>query len=188
MSKMMNSKPSPLLTTERLLLRNWTEEDITGMVTISANPQVMEYFPATATEQQTRDFCRRMQEMYVSRKYCYFAVEEILTGEMIGFIGLCYQEYEAAFTPCVDIGWRLKPSVWGKGYATEGAKACLEYASDHLKIEEVYSVAVTINKPSIKVMEKIGMRYVETFVHPRLKDNDRLKDCVLYKYTSGNQR
>ncbi len=171
-----------LIQTERLGLRNWTEADITAMIAISADPQVMEYFPATATAEQTISFGKRMQEMYNLRKYCYFAVEELATQEMIGFIGLCYQDYEASFTPCVDIGWRLKPTVWGKGYATEGAKACLEYAEQTLGLKEVYSVAVQINTPSIKVMKKIGgMAYVETFVHPKLIDNERLRDCVLYR-------
>ncbi|MFT4668114.1 MAG: RimJ/RimL family protein N-acetyltransferase [Polaribacter sp.] len=170
-----------LIQTERLGLRNWTEADITAMIAISSDPLVMEYFPATATPEQTTSFSKRMQEMCDLRKYCYFAVEELATQEMIGFIGLCYQDYEARFTPCVDIGWRLKPSAWGKGYATEGAKACLDYARETLALTEIYSVAVKINTPSIKVMEKIGMDYVETFVHPKLKDNERLRDCVLYR-------
>jgi len=170
-----------LIETERLGLRNWTVEDIDAMVPISADLKVMAYFPAVATEEQTRNFGKRMQAMYDLRKHCYFAVEELATGEMIGFIGLCYQDYKASFTPCVDIGWRLKTSAWGKGYATEGAKACMEYARAVLKLKEVYAVASEINTSSIKVMEKIGMTLVETFVHPRLVDDERLKNCVLYR-------
>lgn len=175
-------KNSPfLIQTPRLGLRNWTEQDITDMVAISADPEVMTFFPSPASEQQTRKFLKLMQKMCEQKKYCYFAVEEISTGEMIGFIGLCYQIYEVDFTPCVDIGWRLKKTAWGKGYATEGAKACLDYAFKQIGLEEVYAVAAAVNNPSTHVMKKIGMKYVKSFVHPRLADNERLKKCVLYR-------
>lgn len=176
-----NRNTSFVIKTQRLGLRNWTEQDITAMVAISSDPAVMAFFPATATEGQTQRFLKHMQEMYNRKKYCYFAVEELTSGAMIGFIGLCYQIYESDFTPCVDIGWRLKKTAWGKGYATEGAKACLQYAFQGLKLPRVLAVAPEVNKPSIHVMKKIGMRFVKTFEHPRLLDEKRLKNCVLYE-------
>ncbi len=56
-----------------------------------------------------------MQFTNQKRGYCYFATDELTSGKFIGFIGLMYQNYEADFTPCVDIGWRLAKKYWGKG-------------------------------------------------------------------------
>jgi RimJ/RimL family protein N-acetyltransferase len=91
------------------------------------------------------------------------------------------QNYPADFTPCVDIGWRLAKAQWGNGFASEGAKACLDYAKKTLKIEEIYSIAPKINLRSEKVMQKIGMQKVKEFKHPLLSDYPHLEDCVLYK-------
>lgn len=90
------------------------------------------------------------------------------------------QHYPADFTPCVDIGWRLKASAWGQGFATEGAKRCLEYAFD-LNIKEVCSVAPKVNLKSERVMQKIGLQKQYEFEHSLLVNEDRLKTCVLYK-------
>jgi len=92
-----------------------------------------------------------------------------------------YQDYEAHFTPCVDIGWRLKKSVWRRGYASEGAKACLDYAFNQLDLKTIYSVASKVNTPSIGVMQKIGMQKDSEFQHPRLMDFERIRDCELYR-------
>ena len=92
-----------------------------------------------------------------------------------------YQTYEAPFTPITDIGWRLKKSAWGKGYATEGAKVCLDYAFKQLKLDSVASVCPTVNIPSENVMKKIGMTKQGTFKHPKLTDYPKLEECVWYK-------
>ena len=75
-------------------------------------------------------------------------------------IGLSEQSYEAPFTPCVDIGWRLKPTFWHMGLATEGAKRCLKYGFQDIQLSKIFSVAPVINTPSIHVMKKIGMYYL----------------------------
>ena len=111
-----------------------------------------------------------------------FAVDKLENGEFIGFIGLSEQTYEADFTPCIDIGWRIKRSEWNKGFATEGAKRCLDYALNDLKIKEIYSVAPKINTKSEHIMKKIGLKKQYEFEHPSLINNERLKICVLYKY------
>lgn len=170
-----------LFTSERLGFRNWEEKDIPKMAAISGDPEVMRFFPATATEEQTRQFIVRMQTDFEERGHCYFAVDRLDTNEMIGFIGLMYQDYEVDFTPCVDIGWRLKKSAWRQGFATEGAKACLDFAFRKLDLKSVVAVATCVNIPSEAVMQKIGMQKVKEFVHPRLIQDERLKDCVLYE-------
>jgi len=151
------------------------------MAAINADPDVMRHFPAVQSEEETRGFIERNQAMQAERGHCYFAAELRATGEVVGFIGLAYQDYEADFTPCVDIGWRLSPKVWGKGLATEGARACLDFAFNDLRLAEVVAIAVLANTPSIRVMEKIGMKHKGTFMHPALADFPKLKKCVLYR-------
>ncbi|MEL7159148.1 MAG: GNAT family N-acetyltransferase, partial [Bacteroidota bacterium] len=84
------------------------------------------------------------------------------------------------FTPCTDIGWRLHPDVWGQGYAPEGARACLEFGFKDIGLDEIVSVAVAQNKPSIRVMEKIGMTYRSEFDHPALAEHPKLERCVVF--------
>lgn len=174
-----------LFTSDRLGFRNWTSADIEKMAEINANPQVMEFFPKIQTYTQTSAFVERMQQMFADTGFCYFAVEKLEDAELIGFIGLAEQKFEAAFTPCVDIGWRLHPDAWYKGYATEGAKTCLKYAFRVLKLDKVYAMAPVINVKSIEVMKKIGMRQNSFFEnHPYLLNDERLKKCVLYEISN----
>ncbi|MDX2361617.1 MAG: GNAT family N-acetyltransferase [Crocinitomicaceae bacterium] len=174
-----------LFTSERLGFRNWKPSDVDLMIEISADEEVMEFFPYVATPEQTRVFIERMTEMCDKKHYCYFAVEELESREFIGFIGLCDQNYEAEFTPCIDIGWRLSQKYWGKGYATEGAKKCLEYTFRTLGLNEIYSTAPTLNKKSISIMEKIGMKKHLEFRHERLKEYQHLESCLCYKIDSN---
>ena len=171
-----------LFKSERLGFRNWMDSDIEKMIRINADREVMQYFPALPSIQETIAFIERMQIQFAKKNYCYFAVDELASGTFIGFIGLCDQTYESDFTPHTDIGWRLRRSSWSRGYATEGAKACLEYAKQNLNLPEIFSVASMVNLNSIRVMEKIGMSFVKNFDHPRLKHSASLKTCVLYSY------
>lgn len=140
----------------------------------------MKFFPSTQNLDQTRSFVDRMQISQMERGYCYFASELLEGQEFIGFIGLLWQELESPYTPCVDIGWRLKPSVWGRGLATEGANRCLKFAFEALHLQEVRSVAPLVNKPSIRIMEKIGMKEIGRFLYEPLRDNAQLRDFVFY--------
>ncbi|CAL2103248.1 GNAT family N-acetyltransferase [Tenacibaculum sp. 190130A14a] len=170
-----------LFTSDRLGFRNWKTSDIDELFELNSNEEVMRYFPSTQTKNQAKAFIQRMREQFDKNNFCYFAVETIETKEFIGFIGLSEQTYEIDFNPSIDIGWRLHPRHWGKGYATEGAKACLKHAFKTLKIKEIVSVAPAINIPSITVMEKIGMTKTKEFTHPLLKEFPKLENCVLYE-------
>ena len=170
-----------IFTSERLGFRNWSPADYPRMTEISSDPHVMEFFPAPATPAQTAEFINRMKKMYAQKGYCYFATDELKTGNFIGFIGLCHQTYASEFTPCVDIGWRLRKAYWGKGYATEGAKRCLAYAFNDLKLKNIKATAPQINLKSIRVMEKIGMRKQLEFTHPRLRGHKTLGNSVCYE-------
>mgnify|MGYP001060564406 CR=1 FL=1 len=174
-----------LFTSKRLGFRNWVDDDIPKMTKISANPKVMRFFPSVASPVQTQKFVLKMQHLCNDKKFCYFAVDRLEDATFIGFIGLCEQSYVAPFTPCIDIGWRLDESFWGNGYATEGAEACLKYAFNQLNIPKIYAIASEINRPSIRVMEKIGMTKNCTFEHPKLLDTPNLKKCVCYEIEKG---
>lgn len=169
-----------IFTSKRLGFRKWNTSDIKTMHEISSDQEVMQYFPATQTKAQTTQFIQRMQQQFDENGYCYFAVEIIKTKEFIGFIGICKQTYEADFNPATDIGWRLHKRYWSKGYATEGARACLHFAFTVIGLKEIVAVAPKYNVPSISVMKKIGMTKVKEFEHPLLKEYPDLKDCVLY--------
>jgi len=171
-------------TSPRLGFRNWIDADIPQMIEVSADPEVMEYFTATATPDETRSFIEKMQSMYSERRHCYFAVDRLEDNQFIGFIGLCYQTYESSFTPGVDIGWRLHKHYWGQGYATEGARANLEYAFHTLYLKSVFATTVEQNLPSINVMKKIGMTKKLEFVHPKLIDHKRFLKCFCYEIFS----
>jgi RimJ/RimL family protein N-acetyltransferase len=170
-----------LFTSPRLGFRNWKEEDIAMMAEINADADVMKYFPAIQSIGETAAFIEKMQKQMAEKGYCYFAVDKLEDGAFIGFIGLSEKTFEAAFTPCIDIGWRLSKKEWNNGYATEGAKRCLEYGLNELNIPKIVAIAPKINTPSERVMQKIGMVKVSEFIHPLLANDERLQLCVLYQ-------
>jgi len=173
--------PDYIIKTNRLGLRNWQNSDIKPATIMNANKDVMEFFPNILSQQETEAFIKRMQQHFTIHGYCYFAVDELATHKFIGFIGLSNQTFISDFTPCVDIGWRLIPKFWGKGYATEGAVACINFAFTTLNLKEVYAIAPKLNLKSQHVMQKIGMfRYIN-FVHPKIDKNNSLKDCTAYR-------
>ncbi|GAA4464945.1 GNAT family N-acetyltransferase [Nemorincola caseinilytica] len=151
------------------------------MAAINADPAVMEFFPSIQDHEQTKAFISRMQQLFEEKGYCYFAVDTLHNGSLIGFIGIAYQTYEAPFTPYTDIGWRLCKEAWGNGYATEGAKACMEYAFGKCGLAKLYAIAPIINVRSIRIMQKLGMKEVMHFAHPLLQHDARLRECVLYE-------
>jgi len=177
----MEHNKNYIFKSERLGFRDWELNDIEKMHEINSDEKVMEFFPSVLTKQQTTEFVQRMKSQFIKNSFCYFAVDKLEDNKFIGFIGLSEQTYNADFTPCIDIGWRIKSSEWNKGFATEGAKKCLEYALNDLKIERIYSVAPKINTKSEHIMTKIGLKKQYEFEHPLLIKNEQLKTCVLYK-------
>ena len=166
---------------ERLGFRQWLDSDLAPMNEINSDPLVMEYFPFIPSASETLTFIQKMKVQFNEKGFCYFAVVKLENNEFIGFIGLSQATFESDFTPCIDIGWRLKSSEWNKGFATEGAKACLKFGFEKLKIKSIYSIAPIVNAKSILVMAKIGMVKVKNFMHPLLKDYPKLVECVLYE-------
>lgn len=166
---------------ERLGFRSWHKNDLDTFAKLTADEAVMEYFPKTLTKVETAAFIERLQNHYEENGYCYFVVEILETGEFIGFTGLAYQRYETEFAPGVDIGWRLKKAAWGNGYATEGAKKCLDYGFNELGINRVFATCTINNTKSENVMRKIGMQKMGEFKHPNLKAFPKLERCFWYE-------
>ncbi|WP_153399131.1 GNAT family N-acetyltransferase [Chryseobacterium vaccae] len=177
----MTKEQKYIFTSTRLGFRNWEEKDVEELYKINSDSRVMEFFPTLLTKNQTIEFIEKMKIQFKKNGFCYFAVEKLENKEFIGFIGLSEQNYEADFTQCIDIGWRIKCNEWNQGFATEGAKRCLEYAEKNLNIDKVYSIAPKINIKSEAVMKKIGLEKVKEFEHPLLRDDERLKTCILYQ-------
>ena len=164
----------------RLGFRSWLTSDVTLMSELNADPLVVEYFPKVLTPEETTAFVERMQNQFNEKGFCYFALDRLDTGEFIGFIGLSEQTFESDFTPCIDIGWRLSIAHWNNGFATEGALRCLQYAFEVLKLEKVHSICPAVNVKSERIMQKLGMKKMGEFKHPKLAGNEKLEQCVLY--------
>lgn len=169
-----------LFTSERLGFRPWTTDDLEPMAQLNADPEVMRYFPKSPDLEETREFIERMHKQYLENGFCYFVTELLTTGKFIGFIGLSSISFPARFTPCVDIGWRLLKEEWGKGYATEGARACLNFGFENHKLQRIFAVCPISNLASENVMKKIGMIKHSLFKHPHLSDFPLLEECYAY--------
>lgn len=172
-----------LFTSRRLGFRNWQTNDIKEFTAMNADADVMKHFPKTLSKEETKEFVDRLQIHFETHGYNYFAVDILETGEFIGFIGLAFQTYASNFTPAVDIGWRLKKRAWGRGYATEGAKRCLQLAFTDLNLDHVIATCTKQNENSEHVMKKIGMDKVSEFNHPKLKEYPEYEVCLCYKIT-----
>lgn len=169
--------------TSRLILRRWCDADVTPFAEMNADPQVMRLFPSLLTYEQSAHMVERIEAHFVEHGFGLWAVELKQTGQFAGFIGLAVPRFEAAFTPCVEIGWRIAVPFWNQGYATEGAQAALKFGFEQCRLTEILSFTVPANIASQRVMEKIGMTYVSDFEHPVLANDDPLCTHVLYRIT-----
>ncbi len=177
----MGSRSIILFESDRLVFRKWRPEDRKPFSTMNSDPLVMEFFPSILTEDESNVLVDRIEGWMGIRGYGLWAVETKRGNDFIGYIGFNYVTFESNFTPCVEIGWRLRKEEWGKGYATEGARRCLEYGFINLHFEEVYSFTSVKNIRSVNVMKKIGLNYVGTFLHPKLEHSSLLKEHALYR-------
>jgi RimJ/RimL family protein N-acetyltransferase len=173
------------LVTERLILRPWCEADRAPFAALNADPRVMEFFPACLNRAESDAFADRIEAHFARHGFGLWAVELPGIVPFIGFIGLSIPRFEAHFTPCVEIGYRLAQAYWGKGYASEGAKRVLIHGFDQLQLTEIVSFTARANLRSQAVMERIGMRrdLSGDFDHPALPENHWLRPHVLYRIT-----
>jgi RimJ/RimL family protein N-acetyltransferase len=171
------------LHTQRLLLRRWRPEDRAPFAAMNADPRVMEHFPSLLSREQSDASVDRIEKHFQDHGWGLWAVEAPGVATFAGFIGLNIPPYETHFTPCVEIGWRLAAEYWGRGYATEGARAALALGFAELGLAEIVSYTVPGNQRSRRVMEKIGMTHDpgDDFDHPRVPAGHPLRRHVLYR-------
>ncbi len=181
----MPNHPTTIIQTERLILRQWCDQDLEPFAVMNADPRVMEFFPSTLSKKESDALAKRISDKIIEQSWGLWAVSIPHIADFIGFIGLAKPTFEAHFTPAVEVGWRLAFDYWGKGYATEGAKAVLKYGFQKIFLNEIVSFTVVQNIQSRKVMEKIGLHHklIDDFDHPKLPEGHPLRRHVLYRLT-----
>jgi RimJ/RimL family protein N-acetyltransferase len=169
--------------TDRLLLRRWRSDDLDPYAALNADPVVREHFPETLTREQSLEELTRFDARFDERGYSLWAVEVPSVSPFIGFVGLNLTTWDAPFTPAVEVGWRLAREYWGRGYASEGARAALAYGFDAIGLDEIVSFTTPGNVRSWRVMERIGMTRdpADDFDHPLIPPGDPLRRHVLYR-------
>jgi RimJ/RimL family protein N-acetyltransferase len=169
--------------TERMILREWRETDREPFARMNADARVMEYLSAPLSPEQSDALMRRATDHFARYGYGPWAAALKGSGVFIGFIGLMVPSFEASFTPCVEIGWRLACEFWGQGLATEGAREVLRRAFEDFSLDEVVSFTAAGNARSRRVMEKLGMSRnpADDFDHPRVAEDNPLRRHVLYR-------
>ena len=176
-------RPVPELRTARLLLRGFRGEDLAPLAALNADPRVMEHFLAQMSLEETAAQLARFRRHWDEHGFGWWAVEVPGVAPFIGWLGLARPRFEAHFTPCVEIGWRLAADAWGRGYATEGAREALRFgwALQAPRLEEIVAFTVPANVRSRRVMEKLGMRHDprDDFEHPRIPPGHPLRRHVL---------
>jgi RimJ/RimL family protein N-acetyltransferase len=145
--------------TERLLLRRWRDEDRKPYARMCADPKVMRYLPATMSREESAEQIAGFVCHWEERGFGLWAVEEKASGEFIGFIGLMRHEDWHEGEHKTEVGWRLGRAYWGRGLATEGARASVRYGFEGLGLERIISITLPGNAASRRVMEKAGLTY-----------------------------
>jgi len=177
------------LETDRLLLRQWVEQDSPIFAVLNSDPEVMEYFPALLSREESNAMAEKCKSLISERGWGLWAVELKSSGKFIGFVGLHTPKPNLSFSPCVEIGWRLLKEFWGKGYATEAAQEALVYAFNTLKLNEVVSFTTISNSRSRSVMGRLGFSNThQNFEHPDIEKGHSLSAHVLYKITKQEWR
>jgi RimJ/RimL family protein N-acetyltransferase len=169
------------LRTDRLLLRQWRDEDLAPFAALNADPEVMLHFPRPLSRAESDTLVDRQRTLIAERGWGLWAVDA--PEGFIGFVGLSEPRFEAHFTPAVEVGWRLARHGWHKGYATEAARAAVAFGFDELALDEIVSFTAIPNVRSQAVMERLGMTRdpADDFDHPLLPEGDPLRRHVLYR-------
>ena len=178
----------PYIETERLYLRQWQASDFEIFAAMNADPEVMKYFPKLLSAKVSDIIASKCQQLIEDNGWGFWALSlkegSNKNDAFIGFVGLNQTHADMSFAPCVEIAWRLRKEFWGQGYATEAARASLDFAFSELALEEVVAFTAVINKRSQLLMKRIRMTDTQNnFYHPALESNHLLAEHVLYKIT-----
>lgn len=173
----------PELVTARLRLRRWRDEDRAPFAALNADPRVTEHFVSALDRAESDALVTHFEAHFDQRGFGLWAVEAPGVAAFVGFVGLAVPSFQSHFTPCVEIGWRLAAEFWGRGYATEAARAALAFGFEALALGEIVSFTVPDNWRSRRVMGRLGMTRspADDFEHPRLPEGHPLRPHVLYR-------
>ena len=172
-----------MLTTDRILLRQWQPRDREPFAALNADSEVMRYFENTKSRPESDATAAQLEAHINDHGFGFWAAELRESGDFIGFIGIETTPSTLPCSPAVEIGWRLDKRFWGKGLAPEGARACLLFGFSKLGLDEVVSFTTEGNVPSMRVMEKIGMKHDTSsdFEHPAIPEGHPLRSHVFYR-------
>ena len=173
----------PEIITERLTLRQWRNEDRDPFAALNADPRVRQFFPSLLTREESDQSIDRIQDHFARHGFGMWAVEVREDTPFIGYVGIVVASFQAHFTPCVEIGWRLAFDSWGHGFATEGARAVIRAGFDSFGLTEIVALTAVANLRSRRVMEKLGMTHDpnDDFDHPNIEVGHPLRRHVLYR-------
>jgi RimJ/RimL family protein N-acetyltransferase len=175
--------------TERLRLRAWRDSDLAPFAALNSDPRVMEFFPAALSRAESDAFAARIQAGFARRGWGMWAVDAPGVSPFLGYVGLEEPGAHVPVAPCVEIGWRLAAEHWGKGYASEAARAVLRAGFERIGLDEIVSFTSEINRRSRAVMERIGLQFSgERFEHPSLPEGSPLRTHVVYRLRSTPSR
>ncbi len=172
--------------TDRLKLRQWRDSDRQPFAEINSDPRVMEFYPNVLTRHDSDAMIDRTRGLIEQQGWGFWAVERKNDNRFIGFVGLNIPSDALPFSPCVEIGWRLAYEHWGKGYATEAARAALITGFEDLGLAEIVSFTSVRNNRSRAVMQRLGMKNTgKNFPHPNVFPDSRLQEHCLYSISSS---
>jgi RimJ/RimL family protein N-acetyltransferase len=180
----------PTLATPRLRLRPWRGDDLPALAAMNADPVVMRHFPSTLDRAGSDALAGRIRAHFARHGFGMWAVEAPGVAAFVGLVGLAVPGFRAHFTPCVEVGWRLARGHWGRGYATEAARAALAFGFGRAGLDEIVAFTVPANVRSRRVMERLGMRRspADDFDHPALPEESPLRRHVLYRLSRADWR
>ncbi len=168
---------------ERIRLRRWRPQDLDGLVAMHADPEVMQHLMPLDGRAGSDAAGARMRRHFDDHGFGLWVIEVPGVSAFIGYTGLVHVPYEAAFTPAVEIGWRIQRAYWGRGYVTEAARLSLTDGFERVGLQQVIALTVPANQRSRAVMVRLGMRHdpAEDFDHPNVPAGHPLRRHVLYR-------
>jgi len=172
-----------VISTPCLLLRPWREEDLEPFAAMNADPRVMQFLPKALTRAESEAVIERNRRRIERHGFGVWSIEAPAVAPFVGRVGMSVFEADVPFAPCVEIGWRLAFDHWGKGYATEAARAALDFGFATLALHEIVAFTVPANVRSRAVMERLGMTRdpADDFDHPDIPPGHPLQRQVLYR-------
>jgi RimJ/RimL family protein N-acetyltransferase len=175
------------LSSSRIRLRRWRDEDRETFAAMNSDARVMEFFRGCLTRGESDAMVDRIQKHFGEYGFGLWAIEVPGAAAFIGFAGLSWARFSAHFTPCVEVGWRLAFEHWGHGYATEAARLAIDHGFKTVGLSEVVSFTSVTNRRSRAVMQRLGMHRdpAEDFDHAGLPEGHALRRHVLYRLGSG---